>query len=212
MLWRHRLLHMRGSLKRKWSKPRRHLMNIGLSLASKLCHCDRANSWPSIWEDWRQRDHHIAHNLRKRCIKRNVEGIHGSDSRSFLEISLISWISIRTEEACIQMDKDSQKDFTYHMTQEEYFWHRKNRWISLNNSGRSGSLKDRSDFNDALTTLSRLHQESGKNIRLFPFWKYKQWHSSSSSFSSWWEWNDSRWSSWQLTRKSTTELMWRATW
>ena len=23
-----------------------------------------------------QRDHHIAHNLRKRCIKRNLEGIH----------------------------------------------------------------------------------------------------------------------------------------
>ena len=23
-----------------------------------------------------QRDHHIAHNLKKRCIKRNFEGIH----------------------------------------------------------------------------------------------------------------------------------------
>ena len=31
----------------------------------------------------------------------------------------------RTEEVCIQMDKDAQKDFTYRMTQEEYFRYRK---------------------------------------------------------------------------------------
>ena len=33
----------------------------------------------------------------------------------------------RTEEVCIQMDKDVQKDFTYHMTQAEYF-----RYLSMN--------------------------------------------------------------------------------
>ena len=44
---------------------------------------------------------------------------------------------------------------------------------SLNNSGRSGKLKDLSDFNDALTTLNRLHQESGeRQLRPVPFWKY----------------------------------------
>ena len=48
------------------------------------------------------------------------------------------------------------------MTQEEYFRSRKNWWISLNKSGKIGPVRDRSDFNDALTTLNRLHQESGE--------------------------------------------------
>ena len=51
-----------------------------------------------------QGDYHIAHKLRKRCIKRQYEGIHH-----------------RTEEVCFQMDNIAQKDFTYHMTQAEYF-------------------------------------------------------------------------------------------
>ena len=76
-----------------------------------------------------------------------------------------------------------------------------------------GPLRDRSDFNDALSTLHRLHQESGEEqLRPIPFWKYLRWHSSSSSSSSWWQWSDSWWLSWQLTRKSTTEVMLRATW
>ena len=57
---------------------------------------------------------------------------------------------------------------------------------SLNNSGRSGPLRDRSDFNDALTTLNRRHQESGeRQLRPVPLWKYQYWHPSSSSSSSW---------------------------
>ena len=88
------------------------------------------------------------------------------------------------------------KKFSYHMTQAEYFRYRKNWWISLGNSGRSGPLKDRSDINDALTTLNRLHQESGeRQLRPMPFWKYQHWHQSSSSSSSWWQWSDSWWSS-----------------
>ena len=144
-----------------------------------------------------QRDHHITHNLRKRCIKRGFEGIHDRFQKdpTFRESQLEH---DRTEEVCIQMDKDAQKDFTYRMTQEEYFRHRKKWWISLNKSGKIGSVKDRSDFNDALTTLSRLHQESGeRQLRPIPFWKYQQWQpsSSSSSSTSWWQWNDSWWSS-----------------
>ena len=39
------------------------------------------------------------------------------------------------------MGELAQKDFSHHMTQAEYFRYRKNWWISLNNSGRSGPLK-----------------------------------------------------------------------
>ena len=135
------------------------------------------------------------------------------DSRSFLEDPVFRESQLehdRTEEACIQMDKDAQKDFTYRMTQEEYCRYRKNWWISLNKSGKIGPVRDRSDFNDALTTLNRLHQESGERQLRVSFWKYQQWYSSSSSSSCWWRLSDSWWSSWQLTRKSTTELMCRA--
>ena len=83
-----------------------------------------------------QREHYVAYNWRKRCIKRNFEGIHDRFLKdpvfreSQLEID-------RTEEVCIQMDKIAQKDFTHRMTQEEYFRCRKNWWISFNKSGKS---------------------------------------------------------------------------
>ena len=61
------------------------------------------------------------------------------------------------------------------MTQAEYFRYRKNWWISLSNSGKTGPLKDRSDFNDALITLNRPHQESGEEqLAPIPFWKYQK--------------------------------------
>ena len=142
-----------------------------------------------------QRDYHVAQILRKRCIKRRFEGIRDRflNDREFRASQLEH---DRTEEVCIQMDELAQKDFSYHVTQAEYFRYRKNWWISLNTSGRSGPLKDRSDFNEALSTLNRLHQESGeRQLRPVPFWKYLYWHQSSSSSPSWWQWSDSWWSS-----------------
>ena len=133
--------------------------------------------------------------LRKRCINRNFQGIH----HRFVndpEFRASQLEHDRNEEVCIKMDELAQKDFRHHMTQTECFRYRKNWWISLNTSGRSRPLRDRSDFNDALSTLNRLHQESGeRQLRPVPFWKYQYWHQSSSSFSSWWQWSDSWWSS-----------------
>ena len=95
-----------------------------------------------------QKEHLIAHDLRRRCIKRGFQGIHDRFHND--PIFRESQISIdRTEEVCIQMDKDAQKDFTYHMTEDEYFRYKKNWWISLN---KSGPMRNRSDFNAALTT------------------------------------------------------------
>ena len=48
-----------------------------------------------------QREHFIAHNLRKRCIKKNFEGIHDRFQK-------------------VLKFRDSQKDFTYRMSSEEY--------------------------------------------------------------------------------------------
>ena len=107
-----------------------------------------------------QRDLLVAHNLRKRCITRNFEGIYDR----FLKDLVFRESQLehdRTEEVCIQMDELAQKDFSYRMSEDEYFRYKKKWWISLNNSGKTGPVRDRSDFNDALTTLNRPHQESG---------------------------------------------------
>ena len=142
-----------------------------------------------------QREYYVAHNLRKRCIKRKFTGIHhrfvnDPDFRaSQLEHD-------RDEEVCIKMDELAQKDFSRHMTQAEYFRCGKKWWISLNNDRTSGRLKNRSDFNEALSTLHNLHQESGeRQHRPVPFWKYQERQQSSSSSSTWWQWSDSWWSS-----------------
>ena len=88
----------------------------------------------------------------------------------------------RDEEVCIKMDDLADKDFSHHMTESEYFRYKQNWWISLNKSENTGPLRNRSDFNEALSTLNCLHQESGeRQLRQMPFWKYQQRHQSSSS-------------------------------
>ena len=77
-----------------------------------------------------QSEHFIARNLRKRCIKRCFEGIHHRLQND--PIFRGSLLSIdRTQEVCIQMDKDAQKDFTYRMSQDEYFRYQKRNGGSL---------------------------------------------------------------------------------
>ena len=39
-----------------------------------------------------------------------------------------------------------------------------------------------------------------------PFWKYQKWHQSSSSSSSWWQWSDSWWNSWQTKESPQMRL------
>ena len=56
----------------------------------------------------------------------------------------------------------AEQDFTYRMTESEYFRYKQSWWISLNKSGDQGPLRKRSDFNEALSTLNRSHRESGE--------------------------------------------------
>ena len=153
----------------------------------------------------------FAHNLRKGCIKKGFEGIHDrfQNDSTFGDSQLCI---DRTEEICIQMDKDAQKDFTYRISQDEYFRYKKNGWISLNTSGRNQPMKLRSDFSEALTKLHRLHRESGEErLAPIPSWQYQKWHpSSSSSSTSWWQWNDSWWSLWKFIKSQAHLSSWKS--
>ena len=127
-----------------------------------------------------KKEYHIAHNLKKKCIKRGFKGIHDRFLRS-PEFRASMLEHDRDEEVCINIDDLADKDFSHYMKEFEYFRYKQNWWISLN---KSGPLKNRSDFNEALSTLNRLHQESGeRQLRPMPYWKYQQVHQSSSSSS-----------------------------
>ena len=67
----------------------------------------------------------------------------------------------RDEQVCRAWDVLADEDHTYHMSEEEYFYYKNNWWIFLNKSGNdTRPVRKRSDFNEALSTLKRLHQES----------------------------------------------------
>ena len=68
----------------------------------------------------------------------------------------------RDEEVCIKMDELANKNFSHYMMQSEHFRYKQNWWISLKKSGNTGPMRNRSDFNEALSTFNRLHQESGE--------------------------------------------------
>ena len=107
-----------------------------------------------------QKEHFVAHNARRRCLKNKFEGIHDRFQRdpTYRDAQLkIGW----TEEKCIEMDKLAQEDQSYCPSSEEYERYRKNWFISLNKSGRNAPMKLRSDFREALTNVHRLHRESG---------------------------------------------------
>ena len=141
-----------------------------------------------------QKEHFIAHNARRRCMKKGFKGIHDRFQRdsTYRDSQLkTGW----AEEKCIEMDKLAQENHSYcHPLSSSRV--KKNWYISLNKSGRNAPMKLRSGFREALTNMHRLHRESGEE-RLEPslLYQFQSWHSSSSSCStSWWQWNEHWWS------------------
>ena len=106
------------------------------------------------------KEYYQAQNLKKRCIKRQFKGIHDRFLRDHVFRERMIQHT-RDEEVCRAWDVLAEQDYTYRMSEAEYF-HRQNWWISLNKSGNDTQpVRKRSDFNQALSTLNRLHQEAG---------------------------------------------------
>ena len=143
-----------------------------------------------------QKEHFVAHNARKRCIKKNYDGIHDRFQRDpvYRDSQLkIGW----TEEKCIAMDKLAQEDHSYRLSYEEYERYQKFWFLTLNKSGKNAPMRLRPDFRTSVALMNRLHRESGEERpEPIPFHQYQRWHpSSSSSSSSWWQWDKNWWSS-----------------
>ena len=77
-----------------------------------------------------QKEHFVAHSARRRCIKKNFDGIH---DRFQLDLTYrdsqlkIGW----TEEKCIEMDKLAQEDHSYRLSREEYLRYQKHWYLTL---------------------------------------------------------------------------------
>ena len=145
-----------------------------------------------MWKTPEKNEYHLVRDLKKRCIERKFTGIHDRFLRdhdfreSMLEHDL-------DEDVCRKWSDLAEHDFTCRMSESDSFHYRHNWWISLNKSGNTGGpLRKRSDPNQPLSTLNRLHRESGERHRPVP---YQQRHPSSSSSSTWWQWSGSWWSS-----------------
>ena len=86
-----------------------------------------------------KKEYHLAHDLKKRCIKRKIKGIHDRFLRD-PDFRKSMPEHDRDEDVCLKWDDLAEQDFTYQMTESEYFHHRQNWWISLNKSGDQGPL------------------------------------------------------------------------
>ena len=65
-----------------------------------------------------QKEYFIAHNARKRCIKKGFKGIHDRFQKD-LRYRDAQLKADRTEAKRIEMDELAQKDFTYRPSPEE---------------------------------------------------------------------------------------------
>ena len=111
-----------------------------------------------------KKEYHQAHNLKKRCIKRKSTGIHDRFLRDHVFHKRMLEHD-RDEDVCRKWDDLAEEDHTYQMSESEYFHYRQNWWISLNKSGNTTEpIRNSSDFNQALSTLNRLHRESGGQL------------------------------------------------
>ena len=141
-----------------------------------------------------KKEYHLVHKLKKRCIKKRFTRIHDRFLRDH-DFPRCVLEHDRDEDVCLKWDDLAEQDFTYRMSESEFFHCRQNCWISLKSGNTGGPLRKRSDFSQALSALNRLHRESGgQQLRPMPYWEYQERQPSSSSSSTWWQWSGSWWS------------------
>ena len=114
-----------------------------------------------------QKEYHVALNAwKRRCKKIDFQGGHftGIHDR-FLRDQVFreSQLAIGlTEQKCKEMDELAKEDHTYHLTEQRRY--QGQRYLTLNKSGKNGSLKFRSDFRVGVSIKNRLHRESGEKV------------------------------------------------
>ena len=134
-----------------------------------------------------QKEHFVAHNARKRCIKKILKEFT-------IVFNEIQYIVIRNSKLAGLRRSASQWINWHRKTTPTAYPMRNMREINILVShteriGQKCTDETRSDFRTAVTFMNRLHRESGEERpEPIPFQQYPRWHPSSSSSSSWWQW------------------------
>ena len=123
------------------------------------------------------KEYYIANQLKKKCKKKNFQGIHDRFVRDEQFRSRMIEIG-RTEDLCRQMDDLEDEDHTPHLTSPEYYNYISNWWIRSNKiKSDTMPIRHSSDFKQALSTLQQLKEKEEEAQR------NQRWTQSSSSSS-----------------------------
>ena len=165
-------------------------------MTSRVCHQEGKTSWPQIWEKPGDTEYYLANQLKKKCKK---ERFPRNQYRFIRDPEFRTRMieHYRDEEVCRRWNVLADEDHTYHLSEQEYFYYKTTWWLHSKKQGSNTMpLRNRSDFKQALSTLERLQQEAGEEPYVPTYsYKHKQWQSAQSSSSTWWQWQDSWWSS-----------------
>ena len=133
------------------------------------------------------KEYHTAHQLAKKCRKREYESIHDRyiRDRAFRRAMIDHG---RTEQMIIEMDKLAKEDHSYKASKAEIEFYRGNWWLH-SNVARVDSMPVRyePEFKSALSTMQRLKRAEDK--------KKQEATAQTSSSSSSWHWHSSWWES-----------------
>ena len=111
------------------------------------------------------RENFLSNNLKKICKTTHFEGIHDQ-----------FWRDVVFRRRIIENNRDEKVWQAWEIYHLSYVFYRNSSWLHLNKSGKDTQpLRKRSDFQEALSTLQRLHQEAEREqIERVPCWQYKQ--------------------------------------
>ena len=139
------------------------------------------------------REYFSANQLKKKCNKKFFQGIHDRFIRD--EIFRNRMIDNgRDEDVCRQWGALADEDHTHHLTPQEYYHYKSNRWLTSNKTGSNTvPVEHRPDFKQALSTLQQLKQKEEGALQTSTNSRRNQQWAQSSSSSSWWSWQGSWW-------------------
>ena len=130
------------------------------------------------------KEHHLVHNFKKRCIKKLQRDPRSCLARSLFSATVCSNM-IEMKMFVVNGTILQNKISLYRMSESEYFHYRQNCWISFKKSGNTTEpIRKRSDFNQALSRFKTvMHREAGGRQLMTHAVLEEQWKSWSSSSS-----------------------------
>ena len=106
------------------------------------------------------KDFYTANQLKKKCKKRDFQGIHDRSIRD-QEFRIRMIENHRDEDLCRRWDALADEDHTHHLTAQGYLHFQSKWWLHSNKQGSNTMpLRHRPDFKQALSTLQRLQTRS----------------------------------------------------